>query len=77
MVIERDGGSRVDEAETLAGDGERGPRCWWLVMYGGVGCPEMYASSCGASVSLLVMRYRAVASWMVLGDRRWEKKWMA
>ena len=70
-------GFRVSEAETLVGDGGLGPHCWLLVVYRGVGCPEMYATSCGASVSMLVMRYRAVASWMVLGERRWEKKWLA
>jgi hypothetical protein len=37
----------------------------------------MYTARCGASVSRLVMRYRVVASWMVLGDRRWEKKCIA
>ena len=67
-------GSRVDVAEAVVGDGGRGPRCWLLGMYGGVGCPVMYAANCGASVFLFVMRYRAVAFWMVFGDRRWKKK---
>ena len=68
---------RVGEAGTFVSDGGLGPRCWVLVLYKGVGCPVMYAASCGASVSMLVMRYRAVASWMVFGERRCEKKWMA
>ena len=55
-------GSRVDVAEAVVGDGGREPRCWLLGMYGGVGCPVMYAASCGASASMLVMRYRVVAS---------------
>ena len=67
----------VGEAGTLVGDGSLEPRCWAVVLYRGVVCSEMYAVSCGASVSMLVMRYRAVASCMVLGERRWEKKWMA
>ena len=45
-------GSRVGEAGTLVGDGGLGPRCWVLVLYRGVGCPEMYAASCGARVCL-------------------------
>ena len=53
------------------------PRGGWLMASRGVGCPEMYAARCGASVSRLVMRYRVLASWMVLGDRRWEKKCIA
>ena len=50
---------------------------WWLMASMGVGCPVMCTARCGASVSRLVMRYRVVASWMVLGDSRWEKKCMA
>ena len=51
-------------------DGVLGPQWWLVVAYWGVGWLEMWAASCGAIVSLLVMLYLAMASWMVLWGRR-------
>ena len=52
------------------GDGVLGSRWWLVVVYWSVGWLEMWAASCGAIVSMLVMLYLAVASWMVLWERR-------
>ena len=69
--------SEVGGVGIWIGDGVLGPRWWLVVAYWSVGWLEMWAASCGAIVSLLVMLYLAVASWMVLWERRCEKKWMA
>ena len=66
--------SRVDVGGAGSASGRRESCRWLRGMCGCVGGLVMWAANCGARVSLLVMRYRTVASWMVLGDRRWEKK---
>ena len=62
--------SEVGGIGVWIGDGVLGSRWWLVVAYWSVGWLEMWAASCGAIVSMLVMLYLAVASWMVLWERR-------
>ena len=62
--------SEVGGVGVWIGDGVLGSRWWLVVAYWSVGWLEMWAASCGAIVSMLVMLYLAMASWMVLWERR-------
>ena len=62
--------SGVDGDGGWFGDDVLGTHWWSLMVCGSVGRLAMWAASCGAIVSMLVMLYLAVASWMVLWERR-------
>ena len=62
--------SGVDGDGICFGDAVPGTHWCSLMVCGSVGRLAMCAASCGAIVSMLVMLYLAVASWMVLWERR-------
>ena len=69
-------GSGVGMVDVLS-DGGWGRSHGWMACLGWSGDLSMMKEErCGSSWSASVMLYRAVASWMVRAERRYEKKWM-